>query len=443
MLPEPTIREVSVDETGSSISFSKNAGASPASASVIGTEGNVIRSLSANSQGDPVLQDRDARLVSERIDLSDTSLACPTRVEIKGGIDATIVVIPTLLLLWFGLSSPFQYLYNALRNVFTNEDICAGGKKSAASAYFDGGLAAQNGFQTVSVSTTTGNRTMPWLRNHVLMRSILKVWLHIESAIYKTIDTFFPDLISNLIPKENWISGILREATATLGMDKHTPFHFVQRAFRLAGIPDSKIHSWYNGEVKDWYDEKIKEGLSGLHTDSSDAKGRSIMIYFCVVDVWNWIAGKNRLLPENDIVLFPSKKGGRGVRISTMLPGRIVVVFHHSQKLHSNVHPDTFNAKKPNYKPSTPGVFGLRVILFTTSMVDNFIYSIGESEENGHKIFKAWRGIIESRGRSGKVMSEDVWEGMATAYILFVDALQSRGLYYLATGDSCPADTCK
>ena len=95
--------------------------------------------------------------------------------------------------------------------------------------------------------------------------------------------------------------------------------------------------------------------------------------------------------------------------MSTMLPGRVVVVFHHSQKLHSNVHPDSFNAKKTNYKPSrsTPGVFGLRITLHTTSKIDNFTCSIGESEENGHKIFKAWRGVTESRGRSGTVVSKD------------------------------------
>ena len=429
-LPSPDVRRFDPPiGDGASLVFERRGGVSQAH--ITGEQGST-KSLPINKQGDPVLFEKDAKKVASLLDLSSTGTYCPSRIDIGGGVHATILVVPMALLVWFGLSLPFKCLAEFLKFIFSCEDVCNGGKSGAAGAYFDGGLAAENGPQTQSATTSTGNRIMPWYRNLQMMKAIMRVWLPIETSLYQFMDLYFPDLLLFGQPG-NQTSSMLKRAAASLGHKKQSPFPFVQRAFRLAGMPDKNEHKWHRGTMKKWLEEKVKEGLAGLHADSTDAKGRSLMMYFCFPG-WNSMKRNfGRLLPENDVVLFPSKNGGRGVRVTTMLPWRIVVVIHHSQNVHCNVHPDTFSHNSPNYQPSNLGTYGIRIMLYTPAKVNTMIesLSIGEfSKNDSRSIFKTWRETIDKETA--------VQDGMIEAYLDFVNVLQNHGAFSKVTGVSSP-----
>jgi len=426
-LPSPVVGRFEPPENGARLTFERNSGMSQAHISQSG-EQDGADCLPINKQGDPVLFEKDAGKVSSLLDLTSAGTFSPSRVDIGGGIDTTILVVPMALLVWFGLALPFVCLTDFLIFLFTNEDICDGGKSGAAGAYFDGGLAAENGPQTQSARTSTGNHIMPWYRNLQMMKSIMRVWLPIETALYLFVELYFPDLLLFGKPG-NQIPSMLKRAAASLGFKKQSPFPFVQRAFRLAGMPDHNQHKWHRGIMRKWLEDKVKEGLAGLHTDSTDTKGRSLMVYFCFPGWKHLRSSCGRLLAENDVVLFPNKNGGRGVRVTTMLPWRIVIIIHHSQNVHCNVHPNAFSHISPNYQPSNHGTYGIRIMLYTPAKVNTMIESIGELEDDARSIIKTWRDTIDKT---------TVQDGMTEAYLDFVNVLQSREVFYKVTGVVCP-----
>ena len=136
-------------------------------------------------------------------------------------------------------------------------------------------------------------------------------------------------------------------------------------------------------------------GLSDLHVDAEDAIDvEGANVYICVGEV-----GQARASAQdgqaNDVghlCIFPSERGGHGVRLPVLIPGWVcVVIFHNGKCLHGSVFPSSIASYVAN-KQQHEGILAVKYLPFRLRSVVALQATCQDGEEEealGHIMSEA------------------------------------------------------
>ena len=173
----------------------------------------------------------------------------------------------------------------------------------------------------------------------------------------------------------------------------------------------------YDNAAKRWYEKRANGGNSPLHNDhDAEYKFGLPTVYFCFILETLRSGRTKRPLPTNDLVSFPAPDGDRGIRIETMNPDYVCVVFNRSRNLHGNVFPDKLAKDLSKSDFAEEGCIGLRAVCYSTKQVQNFIERVNKDQQNYNAAIDGWCSNWYRNKNMGRDKSADshLRPGLAT-----------------------------
>ena len=221
------------------------------------------------------------------------------------------------------------------------EDVDRGGSMQVASgAYRECGFGALPGRGRASVQAGGKASLLPFSRNEHASRRLESAFQSISEAAAALTSVAFPGMLElevSAVNSESPTLGSVLQYPRNRGSTGagYWPTH--QVAHRGAGIDVSA------GETERW---QHITGVSDLHVDAMDGTDLgNANIYACFPQQDPRVSPDAgdvhvHVLEGNDVCVFPSRRGGRGVQVRTMIPGWIcVMIFETRLCLHGTACP--------------------------------------------------------------------------------------------------------
>ena len=260
-------------------------------------------------------------------------------------------------------------------------------RKKANGTSFEFGIGEQAGRQSSSINVEWENYKMPYIRNNLEIGKLLEdVYGPLERELVEELSHHFPESVQIDEIAKGYFEGNLGNKKPIQVMKSvqwpstNGCLPFSQRSLRLNG-------NWKSNE---WLNDLIGNGGSTLHCDSEDAANQNGNYIF-------YFNPDEETLPGTDLLLFQDNKGGRCIRVRTMVPGwTCVVKVMSTHILHASVFPK-LNGRK--YRPEdfyAGDGKAFRVNCYTMRGIVK-LACLTSSDELCEELFKKWISKIEDK----------------------------------------------